>query len=106
MIVIGKLKGQRPKSLLVNYIDSPLSKQIHHRSNKIVPDFFDPSKRQSERLRNLMAHLSNHTEKIKGINRAWSLDIYENRLMSLRQNQTETLGDAQFHEINKKFKIV
>ena len=29
--------------------------------------------------------------------------IYENRLMSLRQNQTETLGDAQFHEINEKF---
>ena len=27
--------------------------------------------------------------------------IYENRLMSLRQNQTETLGDAQFHEINE-----
>ena len=32
--------------------------------------------------------------------------MYENRLMSLRQNQTETLGDAQFHEINEKFKRV
>ena len=35
--------------------------------------------------------------------------IYENRLMSLRQNQTETLGDAQFHEKkeskNQKSKI-